>query len=351
MNIRTIRRSTALRGALLIAVTVALAIPAAAQATTTSGTTKTPSIVASAQARAAVARLDHSAIAKIAKPLPEPANVPLRGKAAAQGPDGAPGLIPGTAAKPSALGAAPLSSGHSGAVFPGSNTSNPNRQIGKLYFWTGSYWAWCTATVINSPSKSMLLTAGHCVWNVAVGDWYSDWFFQPGYQYGASSLGTWTWSVASTTQSYHNYGASADDMAIVLVERNISGYAIADVTGAQGFSFNQLVKQYRRSFGYPITDSRWPGYVADGEDMRWCYGIDTYYSTGSFAGEMNLACQMTGGASGGPWLTNTNTATWTGYANSVNSNKAGIGSAYANYMFGPYFGTNEAAVYRTWKNG
>ena len=195
----------------------------------------------------------------------------------------------------------------------------------------------------------MLLTAGHCVWDITHRRWYSNWWFYPGYQYGASSLGAWSVRLASTTWNYYNNGTSADDMAIALVNKDSAGYTIVDRLGAHGISWNQPVNQYRRSFGYPITDSRWPGYTADGEDLRYCYGTDTYYSSGSFAGELNLSCRMTGGASGGSWLTNVQ-SNWLGYANSVNSNKGGIGAAYAYYMFGPYFGNEEVQVYNSWKS-
>jgi hypothetical protein len=241
-----------------------------------------------------------------------------------------------------------------GSVWPGTSTSNPNKQIGKLVFDTDpsptvTRWSWCTATVINSENRSLLLTAGHCVWDIGNRRWYTNVWFHPGYQYGANaSLGTWSARLLSTTWNYYNTGASADDMAIVLLNRNSSGYGIVDWVGAHGIAFNQATGYYRSSFGYPATDWRWPGYVADGEDLRYCQNYDTYYTSGSFAGQLLISCRMTGGSSGGPWLHNVQ-SNWLGYANSVNSNKGGIGAAWAYYMFGPYFGSQESAVFQAYR--
>jgi V8-like Glu-specific endopeptidase len=301
------------------------------------------------------AQLQAAKVAKIAttaKPLALPTNVPLA-KGLRTAPESGTALsVKGTA--PHALSAvagrrsqARLTT--NGALWPGSNTSNPNAQIGKLYFDVDPGPAvdqhWCTGTAVNSGNKSLVLTAGHCVYDVANRRWYTNSFFVPGYENGQRPFGTWTVRVQSTTRNYFDTGASADDMAAVVVNRSSAGVALVNQVGGHGISFNQPVNQFRTSFGYPITDSRWPGWVSSGEDMYYCQGVDTYFSTGSFAGQMLLSCRMTGGASGGPWLTNVQ-SNWLGYAQSVNSNKGGIGAAWAGLMFGPYMDGQEAAVYQ-----
>ena len=54
---------------------------------------------------------------------------------------------------------------------------------------------------------------------------------------------------------------------------------------------------------------------------------------------------MTGGASGGPWITWAGT-NWMGYVNSVNSHKPWGGP----YLNGPYFDTAEQNLYNTWQS-
>lgn len=301
-----------------------------------------------------VRTLDHDAVARIAQALPLPAPRPLTADPqqpvrAADGPalsvQGSPAVADAPAG-PSATAATVT-----GLLWPGAYNANPNRQVGKLYFDTdpgpGYTWNHCTGTAINSENKSLVLTAGHCVFNIGTRSWYTNLWFYPGYENG-KNLGAWSARQFSTTSNYYSSGASADDMAVVLVNRDSAGVPLVNRVGGHGIAFNQPVNQVRTSFGYPITDSRWPGFTASGEDMYYCQGTDTYVSTGAQAGQMWLSCRMTGGASGGPWLTSV-ASNWMGTANSVNSNKGGIGSAWADYMFGPYMGSQESSVFQYWR--
>ena len=311
--------------------------------------------------RTLVKGLDMAKVARTSKPAPLPANVPLAKNQRVDGPGGARFSVPGTA--PRALSpttrltpraGATVATSNDGALWPGANTSNPNTQIGKLYFDTDpspsvTRWSWCTGTVINSENKSLVLTAGHCVWDTTNRRWYTNAVFYPGYESGKTPNGGWPVRLQSTTWNYYNSGASADDMAIALVTKDSSGTALVNRVGGHGIAFNQPVNQVRTAFGYPITDTRWPGWTSDGEDMYYCQGTDSYYSSGSFAGQMLLGCRMTGGASGGPWLTSVQ-SNWLGYAQSVNSNKGGVGAAWAGYMFGPYMGQEESAVFQSYRN-
>ena len=300
----------------------------------------------SAAEQQATARLDYRAIVKSAKPMPMPKNVPSKS---------ATSLERGTQVKiaPSAPGSVAAKGGlraydtNAGALWPLGATVNPNRQIGKLYFdinpGAGVDWRHCTATAVNSENKSTVITAGHCVVNASTKQWYQHLWFYPGYQYGAP-LGAWSAKTFGTTGNYYYSGASADDMAAVVVNPDSLGRRIVNRLRGHGAWFNGTVGNYRTSLGYPVTDWRWPGYTANGEDARYCQGTDYYYSSGTWAGQMFLSCRMTGGSSGGPWLTWVN-GSWMGYVNSVNSNKGGIGASWASVMFGPYFNNSELNVF------
>lgn len=305
--------------------------------------------------------LDLAKVARQSRPMPLPAPRPLPAQATAPllGADGPEVSVRG--AEPSA--AAPSSRASSawsaraatdvtGVLWPGAATANPNRQVGKLYFDidpspTRTVWNHCTATAINSENKSTVLTAGHCVWDIANRRWYTQLWFYPGYENGAR-LGAWQVRQMSTTSNYYSYGSSADDMAVVVVNRDSAGVALVDRVGGQGIAFNQAVGVMRTSLGYPLTDSRWPGWTSSGEDLYYCQGRDTYYSTGSQAGQMLLSCRMTGGASGGPWLSNV-ASSWLGTVTSVNSNKGWTGAQGAPWMFGPYMGAQELAVFQAYR--
>jgi hypothetical protein len=361
-------RRVAVAGALTIgAVSSTGALLAAAPSATAASTNTTVASHAPASRQVSSAektfikRLDVAKVARTAKPARLPVNVPLAKNQRVEGPGGARLSVPGAA--PRALtpttkftlhSGATVGTSNSGALWPGSNTSNPNAQIGKLFFDTNpdpnvENWSWCTGTAVNSENKSLVLTAGHCVWDTAHSRWYTNTWFYPGYENHRAPVGAWPVRLQSTTWNYFRSGASADDMATVLVNKDSSGTALVNRVGGHGIDFNQPVNQFRTAFGYPITDSRWPGWTSDGEDLYYCQGTDSYFSSGSFAGQMLLGCRMTGGASGGPWLTKVQ-SNWLGYAQSVNSNKGGIGAAWAGLMFGPYFGPEESAVFQTTRN-
>ncbi len=116
------------------------------------------------------------------------------------------------------------------------------------------------------------------------------------------------------------------------------------MVGGQGINFNQPVNQTRTAMGYPAPDPRFPPYqnTYNGLDLIYCQGKD---SPSASRTKIWLPCRMTGGASGGPWLTGVN-AQWLGYVNSVNSHKP----YGAEYMEGPYFGTAEATLFTKYQS-
>jgi len=285
------------------------------------------------------------------------------GRNTAQRPDGPTVKLPGALGDAAASKDAPASAGvkalmqSSAAVaqngpWPNPYYTNPNRQIGKLYFdvdpGPGTRWSWCSATVVNSQNKSMVLTAGHCVYSPdpdgdgrisGNGYWHQNVFFCPGYENGCQ-LGSYSRRLMTTTPSWF-YGTGGgydwgDDIGIVLVNPNGNGQ-IVPFTGAQGIEFNATAQRFVWAFGYPASDYRWPAYTYSGEDLIYCPGttipVDGNHSA--------LPCTMTGGASGGPWLTDVNYSNWLGYVNSVNSHKPWGGA----YMGGPYFGNAELNLY------
>lgn len=350
-NARRILASTA--GLAALAALGTNAAQAGSLATGSSAGTS-PVHTVSAGERSAAGHVDITDIIKVAKPMAMPKNVPSRAGSDRASKGSEVKIAPAAPSGATALGAKEAVARYdtnAGGLWPLGPTVNPNRQVGKLYFDTdpgaGYSWSWCTATAVNAENKSTLITAGHCVWDATNRRWYTNLQFYPGYQYGATQ-GVYYAKTYSTTWNYYNYGTSADDMgAVVVYPRN--GTAIVNALGGHGAWFNGSTNQYRTSLGYPKTDWRWPGYTANGEDARYCQGTDYYYSSGSFAGQNYLNCRMTGGSSGGPWLTWVG-SNWMGYVNSVNSNKGGIGSGWANVMFGPYFDDKELQVFNTVRN-
>jgi V8-like Glu-specific endopeptidase len=284
-------------------------------------------------------------IVKRSVPLPIP-----RGEDAAktrERPGGPPVEFKGAAPKAAAASkganaAAPQPAATSGAYWPGAYYLNPARQTGKLLFWTGTRWSHCSAAAINSASKSLVLTAGHCVFDTISNRWSTNVAFCPGYRVGcrlgawyATRLGTTSSWVNSTSTNYH----WEDDVGVVKVARNPNRGYLVNYAGGQGIAFNQATNLYRSAFGYPAPDYRFPQFNWNDEYLAYCQNYSSYDGYG----HVRIPCTMTGGASGGPWLSFVQ-SNWLGYANGVNSHKP---NAY--YMSSPYFGNTELSLWNYWK--
>jgi hypothetical protein len=226
--------------------------------------------------------------------------------------------------------------------WPGAYYATPNAQVGRLFFdkqpGPGEKWGRCSATAVNSENKSLVATAGHCVVDPFTRTWYEHIQFCPGYERGCK-LGVWHARQVYTTNTWFGAGNFADDMAVVLVNPNERGYLV-DAVGAQGITFNANVGVRRLALGYPGADARWPQYRYDGEDLVYCPGVDRYAS-----GNIVIGCTMTGGSSGGPWLTGSDSNGF-GFVNGINSHKPGPRSISGKVMASPYLGDAEASLFQ-----
>jgi hypothetical protein len=222
-------------------------------------------------------------------------------------------------------------------LWRGAYNANPNLQVGRLFFddrpGPGENWTHCSATAVNSENRSLVATAGHCVYDVFTGTWSENIMFCPGYERGCK-LGVWHARTAFTTNAWFAAADANEDMAVVLVSPNSSGYLV-DVVGGQGITFNADVGFARHAFGYPASDSRWPAYRYSGEDLVYCPGTDSYAS-----GSIVIRCTMTGGSSGGPWISGFDSS-GLGYVNGINSNKP-----HAKLMASPYLGAAELGLFQ-----
>jgi V8-like Glu-specific endopeptidase len=196
----------------------------------------------------------------------------------------------------------------------------------------------CSGSTVNSGGKRLVYTAGHCVHGGGSSrDWYqaSRWSFVPAYD-GTSSnprpYGMWTagqlWSLDAWTQN-------ADrryDIGVAVMQTDGSGRRIVNVVGGQGIEWNYPLVQFVYQFGYP---QRSP---FDGRTLQYCTG--TTYNDG---GNQGIDCNMTEGASGGPWLDDFDGRF--GHLTSVNSwvfwNNNGVRFKWN----GPYFGEASRKLY------
>lgn len=205
-------------------------------------------------------------------------------------------------------------------------TAYPNRTHGKVFFKINGADYVCSGTVVPSAADDLMLTAGHCVYDAGGTDAYvQELIFVPGYRDGNAPLGIWPAETLATTTQWQaenfNY-----DLAFAKVSP-VGGRELEAVAGARGIAFNQPRDQAYQAYGYPA------GPPFDGETLRVCdsayFADDPYYLPPGPA-PMGIGCDMTGGSSGGGWVTAG------GYVASVTS--FGYNTlTERNHLYGPYF--------------
>jgi V8-like Glu-specific endopeptidase len=185
------------------------------------------------------------------------------------------------------------------------DTTYPYRIHGRLFLRFNGEPNSCSATVVTSFSRDLILTAGHCV-NVPRGggqvNWATDLLFVPGYRNGVSPLGEYPAVNAGTPSLWAVAGVISFDLGIVKLAA-AGGIAIQDLLGSRGVSFNRSAKSFKgqtvQAFGYPAAPN--PGY--NGERPILCnspiLGFD------GFSGSPVIGpCHQQQGASGGGWVQN-----------------------------------------------
>jgi V8-like Glu-specific endopeptidase len=154
----------------------------------------------------------------------------------------------------------------------------------------------CSGTALNTPSHSIVLTAGHCV--IDNGSEGRRLAFVPAYDHGSRPFGTFKVEAVYVPRQWR-HGENPDlDVAALRVAPNRLG-ALTDVVGARGYVTSRSRLSAFQIFGYPAA---W----AAGEELRSCraHGLGIDPLTDRFPGlpTMPASCDMAAGSSGGAWL-------------------------------------------------
>ncbi len=220
-------------------------------------------------------------------------------------------------------------------------TNLPDRLNVKVFFsQAGGGNFVCSGTVVNSSTKRMVSTAGHCVSDGA-GSFHRNVVVVPGYSSrsngsGDAPFGRWSARELTTLTEWHQFSNLKQDVGYIIT-RDLNGQRIVNRVGGHGTKFNVARNQRFRAYGYPQAAP------FNGFNQYVCpSGRLADDNPGSRPGPrtIRISCNMTGGSSGGGWVINESGGL--GFVNSVNSYKYVSGpKANANHMYGPYFG-NEA---------
>jgi V8-like Glu-specific endopeptidase len=252
-----------------------------------------------------------------AKPLPlgKPSASPSLSSPSAGQPQGKPRAIPPSPPKSSSQDTGKR------AVIINNPSVYPYSTQGKLFGTDARGNFECSATVVSTPSRRVIFSAGHCARYRGLDA--SNEVFVPGYKNGHAPYGkfaAWRWYVPS--QWHNNENFSYDISAMVLYQK------VANVVGRRGIVWNYPANRHYVSYGYPAA----PPF--NGENLYSCpSSLGGRDPTTSSPQTMWITCNMTEGSSGGGWITRIGNQD--GYLNSVNSY---FYRNQPNRMYGPYFG-------------
>ncbi|HEX2393375.1 MAG TPA: hypothetical protein VHI77_10710 [Solirubrobacterales bacterium] len=196
-------------------------------------------------------------------------------------------------------------SGLAGASFAAVPTPEapPFSSNGRIFIKRGRLRGYCSGTAIDSPSRQLVLTAGHCVNSGGEGGRASVWSnymeFVPAYSGGAAPFGAFVARRGSiyALEQWTEHGNPDFDLGAMRVHRNAAGVNVADAIGGGATIASGLSRhQEFQSFGYPGESKRLQSCSSPyaGDDAL------TY----PLGGPPTLAirCRWAPGASGGGWL-------------------------------------------------
>ena len=322
---------------LLALAALAAALPALAPAAVvTRDVAKSPAAVRDYWTKARMRKAEpvpvESATPATAIPAPaEDAGAPTYVAPAAPGGSGAATLERGTGTTTAARG--------SGVATPIADPSAPGvRTHGKVFFTTkgglepGDYV--CSGTAVASRNKSLVWTAGHCVYDVQdLGGKSVNFMFAPAWHDGEAPFGYWTAKELGTTRQWKRDGNLRFDMGAVVVARN-AGRRLQAVVGARGIGFDQPRDQTYSLFGFPVQQ----GTRFEGSRVEWgCVspnrGADLPGGDGPKT--IRTSCDMSGGSSGGGWV-----------SGGILLSETSYGYGTSPYLYGPYLSQTAKKLYK-----
>lgn len=167
---------------------------------------------------------------------------------------------------------------------------------GKVFFTENGVNYVCSGTALASTNESVVWTAGHCV-NEGPGAFVTNFLFVPAYRDGAAPYGRFAASRLLTTSGWQSSGEFGVDVGAAVVGANENGVSLNDAVGGRSIVFGADRVQSYKVYGYPAAKR------FSGQRMRLC---DTAWSrddTSTDPDAMGVPCDMTGGSSGGGWIT------------------------------------------------
>ncbi|BAJ28322.1 hypothetical protein KSE_25080 [Kitasatospora setae KM-6054] len=194
----------------------------------------------------------------------------------------------------------------------------------------------CTASVVDSPGRNLVLTAAHCLVEPRTGRTHDDLVFVPGYRDGDTPSGVWPIDRVTVDPSWRHGGNEDMDVAFATVGPQ-DGRQVQDVLDG-----NRLGTDLGPTLPVRVT-----GYPSSSEQPITC--VNT--TTGQSPTQLRIDCpDYTGGTSGSPWVTGFDPGTRTGTVVGVIGGYQEGGDT-ADTSYSSYFGEQVRALYQQAADG
>ena len=192
-----------------------------------------------------------------------------------------------------------------------------------------------------------MLTAGHCAFDETNGEFATNWLFIPDFDESPTftcadaAYGCWTADALVVHSGYATAGgfntqATLHDFAFAVVSVGNAGTQLDSTVGSFPLAISgfDAPGDTAYAFGYPAAQKY------KGNDLTYCAG-STFEDPYNDELTWGLPCKMTGGSSGGPWLSSFATSGDSGGLSSLNS----YGYSGVAAMHGPKFNSDTQAVF------
>ena len=224
--------------------------------------------------------------------------------------------------------------------------------VGKVFFTVGTGAYVCSGALATDglSDRAIVLTAGHCAWSQgSPGSFVTNWAFVPNYDQNPSNP---IWYASAlvvrkefATQTAFNNTALANDWAFAVINPGgLNPSTLPDVNfqTIEKNSYDLNVSAFTTgntsyAFGYPAAKP------FNGLTLK--YAGATIFVDANTKTTWGMNSTMTGGASGGPWLSNGTSTTVdsvNGKLSSLNSYKYNLDSTK---MYGPFFNSRTTSTF------
>lgn len=174
---------------------------------------------------------------------------------------------------------------------------------GRIFVRLGGLAGFCSGTAINSPTRQLVLTAGHCVNTGPEGGpggiWANFLQFVPGFTGGVAPFGAFVArrSAIYAPKQWTKHGNPGFDLGAFLTQPNTEGVNVADAVGGGATIVTDISRREQfQAFGYP----------GETKHMQRCsspyIGDDVLSYPLPGPPTLGIRCRWAPGASGGAWL-------------------------------------------------